>query len=241
MIKRINKPQHFFISLSALILIQISVTQVECGMRSADFSFRIPHSQANLGALIDGLQAKYSRMKGLAADFVQVYHTTDGRTKRESGTLLLKRPGKARWNYLSPERKVFVSDGKNIFFHVSGEKYATRSTVKRSIDPQIPFLFLLGRGNLRKDFSSIEVMTDERPVESGNVVLQLVPKRAPEDFKQILAEVSPQRFTVNRLVIIERTGARMDFYLSNVRENHIADDSEFNFTPPAGVSIRQAQ
>ncbi len=180
-------------------------------------------------------------MKGLAADFLQVYHTSDGRTKRESGSLLLRRPGKARWNYFSPERKIFVSDGKNIFFHVSGEKYATRSRVKQSIDPQIPFLFLLGRGNIRRDFSSIEVMSDERPIESGNVVLRLIPKRAPQDFKQILAEVSPRRFSVNRLVIIERSGARMDFYLSNIRENHIAADSEFTFTPPAGVLIRQAQ
>jgi outer membrane lipoprotein carrier protein len=198
-------------------------------------------AQTDLNAIIDGLQAKYSRMQGLAADFIQVYRASDGRTKRESGNLLLKRPSKARWNYLSPEQKIFVSDGKNIFFHVSGQKYATRSTIKQSVDPQIPFLFLLGRRNIRKDFSTIEVLTDERAIESGNIVLRLIPKRAPEDFKQILAEVSPQTLSITRLVIIERSGARMDFYLKNVRENHIAADSQFTFTPPAGVSIRQAR
>jgi outer membrane lipoprotein carrier protein len=223
--KRFSR-QISLVALLALILIQ---------------NISVRADQIDLNALIDGLQAKYSRMKGLAADFAQFYRATDGRTKRESGSLLLKRPGKARWDYSSPERKVFVSDGKNIFFYVFGERYATRSTVKQSVDPQIPFLFLLGRGNIRKDFSSIEVIADERPVESGNVVLRLTPKRAPEDFKQILAEVSPERMSVNRLVIIERSGARMDFYLSNVRENYVAADSEFKFTPPAGVSIRQAQ
>ena len=73
----------------------------------------------DLNTLIDGLQRKYSRMQGLEADFVQVYRGADGRVIRESGHLLLKRPGKARWEYSSPEHKVFVSDGKTVFFYVS--------------------------------------------------------------------------------------------------------------------------
>src|SRR5438045_9311748 len=51
--------------------------------------------QVNLAALIDGLQSKYARMQGLAADFTQVYFGADGRTTSESGHLILKRPGKA--------------------------------------------------------------------------------------------------------------------------------------------------
>src|SRR5262249_13187197 len=74
--------------------------------------------QVNLSALIDGLQNKYARMQGLAADFTQFYAGADGRTARESGRLKLKRPGKARWEYTDPERKLFISDGKNIFFYV---------------------------------------------------------------------------------------------------------------------------
>jgi outer membrane lipoprotein carrier protein len=76
--------------------------------------------------MIDALQKKYSKMNSLAADFIQLYHGVDGRTIREGGRLYLKKPGKARWEYTSPEKKVFVSDGKNIFFHVFGEPVATR-------------------------------------------------------------------------------------------------------------------
>lgn len=194
----------------------------------------------DLNTLIDGLQRKYSRMQGLEADFVQVYRGADGRVIRESGHLLLKRPGKARWEYSSPEHKVFVSDGKNVFFYVSGEKSATRSSIKESADPQIPFLFLLGRGNLRRDFSRIEV-TAEPAVGAGNLVLRLVPKRAPEQFKQLLVEVSPASFEVRRMVIFERSGARMDFILANVRENAIASDSQFQFVPPQGVTVKRAE
>lgn len=195
--------------------------------------------QTDLGAIIDGLQAKYSRMRGLSADFVQIYNGKDGRSTRESGRLILKRPGKARWDYTSPERKLFISDGKTVFFYVEGESHAARSSVKQSVDPQIPFLFLLGRGNLRRDFSRIELLNDERATVAGNRMLRLVPNRAPDEFKKLLVEVNPATFEVKRMVIFERSGARMDFVLSNVRENFIAADSQFQFTPPAGVTVRQ--
>src|SRR4029079_1551339 len=126
----------------------------------------------DLNPLIDALQNKYSRMQGLEADFIQIYHGPDGRVIRETGHLLLKRPSKARWEYLSPERKLFVSDGKNVFFYVYGEKEATRSAIKETADPQIPCLFLLGRGNLRRDFSRIEIAAGEPAVGSGNQVLR---------------------------------------------------------------------
>jgi outer membrane lipoprotein carrier protein len=195
----------------------------------------------DLNALIDGLQRKYSSIQGLAADFVQVYAGADGRVVRETGQLILKRPRKARWDYTSPERKLFVSDGKNVFFYVYGEKSATASSLKETADPQIPFLFLLGKGNLRRDFSRIEVATGELAIGAGNLVLRLFPKHAPEEFKQLLVEVSMASFEVRRMVIFERNGAKMDFLLSNVRENHIAPDSQFQFLPPPGVTLKRAE
>lgn len=191
----------------------------------------------DLNVIVDGLQRKYSSIIGIAADFTQVYEGTDGRTMRESGTLLLKRPGKARWDYTDPERKVFISDGKNVYFYVFGERQATRASVRESRDPQIPFLFLLGRGNLRRDFSRIEIAQGEPIVQGGDLVLRLVPRRAPEDFKLMLAEIDPSSFAVRRLVVFERNGSRMDFQLRNVRENFVAPDSDFIFTAPAGVTV----
>lgn len=202
----------------------------------------LPAAAVNdLNSIIDGVQRKYSKMKGLAADFVQIYRGPDGRSVRESGHMMLKRPGKARWDYRSPERKLFLSDGKNIYFYVAGEKHASRASVRESADPQIPFLFLLGRGNIRRDFDRIELITNERPVFAGNVVLRLFPRKAPDSFKQLLVEVSPSTFEVRRLVIFEQSGARMDFLLSNVRENYIAPDAQFRFNPPDGVSIVRAR
>jgi chaperone LolA len=222
-------------------LVFASLLLVQCAFAAAPAITPSAAQATELNALIDGLQRKYSRMQGLAADFVQVYAGADGRVIREAGRLILRRPRKARWEYVSPERKLFVSDGKNVFFHVYGEKNATTSSIKENADPQIPFLFLLGRGNLRRDFSRIEIAAGEPAIGTGNQVLRLFPKRAPEEFKQLLVEVSIASFEVRRMVIFERSGARMEFLLSNVRENYIAPDNEFQFAAPAGVIVKRAE
>ena len=218
----------------SVLLTSLAVTSLAGGSRVNTHS-------SDLSALVDGLQRKYSRLQSLEADFVQVYYGADGRTLREAGHLLLKRPGRARWEYTSPERKLFLSDGRNVFFYVYGDKTATRSSIKETVDPQIPFLFLLGRGNLRRDFSRIELATGESAIGAGNQVLRLFPKRAPEQFKQLLVEVSLATFEVRRMVIFERSGARMDFLLSNLRENVVIAESQFHFQPPPGVVVKQAQ
>ena len=220
---------------SALLLLALIASP---GARnSSSFAAQTP----DLNSLIDGLQRKYSRMQGLEADFIQIFRGPDGRVIRETGHLLLKRPSKARWEYYSPERKVFVSDGKDVFFYVYGEKNATRSKIKEAVDPQIPFLFLLGRGNLRRDFTRIELATGESPSGAGNQLMRLFPRRAPEEFKQLLVEVSPASYEVRRMVIFERDGARMDFLMSNIRENVIAPDGQFQFITPPGVIIKRAE
>jgi outer membrane lipoprotein carrier protein len=222
------------LAFASLLLASFAIAGIHAGS--------IPAAQSpDLNRVIDGLQRKYSRMQGLAADFVQVYSGADGRVIRETGQLLLKRPRKARWEYESPEPKLFVSDGENVFFYVYGEKNATASSIKETADPQIPFLFLLGRGNLRRDFSRIEIATGEPAIGAGNQVLRLFPKRAPEEFKQLLVEVAAASFEVRRMVIFERSGARMDFLLSNVRENYIAPDSQFQFAAPPGVTVKRTE
>src|SRR5215213_8519416 len=54
---------------------------------------------SDLETLINALQTKYDRLTSLAADFTQVYNARGERTRRESGTLLLKKPGRMRWDY----------------------------------------------------------------------------------------------------------------------------------------------
>lgn len=194
------------------------------------------NTQSGLDQLINALQAKYNKLSSLAADFTQVYTAPGQRERRESGRLLLKKPGKMRWDYTSPETKLFLSDGKWLYEYVPAEKYATRSAISEAGDLRAPFAFLLGRGNLRRDFKRIE-FAGESPIKAGNKVLRLVPKRA-QDFKELLVEVEPNSLQISRLSIIEPNGARSDFLFTNVHENVSASPAQFMFKAPPGVEVR---
>ncbi len=193
-------------------------------------------ASSDLDQLINALQAKYNKLSSLDADFTQVYTAPGQRTRRESGHVILKKPGRMRWDYTSPESKLFICDGKWVYEYVPAEKFATRSSVKESDDLRAPFAFLLGRGNLRRDFKRIE-FANESPVKAGSKILRMAPKRAT-DFQELLIEVEPDSLQLSRLTLIESGGARSDFIFSNVRENVATSAAQFAFKPPAGVEVR---
>jgi outer membrane lipoprotein carrier protein len=189
-----------------------------------------------LDQLIKALQAKYNKMSSLSADFTQIYTAPGEKTRRESGQLLLKKPGKMRWDYTSPEGKLFISDGRVIYEYVAADKFATRTSVKETDDLRAPFMFLLGRGNLRRDFKRIE-FAQESPVKAGNKVLRMIPKRA-QDFRELVIEIEPAGLQISRLALIDGGGGRSDFLFANIRENPPVNSSQFIFKPPAGVEVR---
>jgi outer membrane lipoprotein carrier protein len=192
---------------------------------------------SELEPIIQSLQTKYLRLTTLTAEFTQIYHAPGERTRRESGQLQLKKPGKMRWEYTTPETKLYVSDGKVIYEYIPAERTATRTSAKQTDDWRAPFMFLLGRGNLRRDFARIEFAA-EAPVRASNRVLRLVPKRSSE-IREVLLEVEPTTLRLARLTLLKQGNVRIDFLLNNVQENAVIADANFVFQPPAGVLVRQ--
>jgi len=193
-------------------------------------------AQSELERAINGLQSKCNKISTLSADFAQVHTSRSQRERRESGHLLLKKPGKMKWNYTTPEEKEFISDGKWLYEYVPAEKAVTRSLIKETGDLRAPFAFLLGQGNLRSEFRRIE-FAKESPVKAGNKVLRMLPKHL-QDFDELLIEFDPNSFQLERLTIIEPDGERSDFTFSNLKENVQAPSVEFTFKTPPGVELR---
>jgi len=193
--------------------------------------------KTELDQLVLSLQSKYNKLRSMAADFTQVYTAPGEKTRRESGRLLLKKPGRMRWDYTAPETKLFVSNGRVIYEYIPADKYATKSSVKESDDLRAPFMFLLGRGNLRRDFKLIEYAR-ESPVRAGNKVIKLVPKR-DQDFSELMIEIEPLSLRIARLSFIDSDQGRSDFLFSNISENVPASSSQFIFKAPPGVEVRE--
>ena len=63
-------------------------------------------------ALAAKVDQRYDHMHTLEAQFTETY-TGAGMTRTESGTLLLKKPGRMRWDYDQPRPKMFLTDGQH--------------------------------------------------------------------------------------------------------------------------------
>lgn len=190
---------------------------------------------SRIEADVAALQRKYSRMRDLQMGFVQSYGWPGRQPRTESGQVYLCRPGLMRWEYLEPEEKLFITDGKIIHFYMPNRKQVQKSRVDRSRDQRIPFLFLLGRGDLKKDFSRID-WAREKPFFSGNRVLAATPRKKPAGpVAEVLMEYDPVGMQLQRVALIEDGGARNDFIFTNIRENTGFGKDLFEFRVPAGV------
>ena len=123
------------------------------------------------------LQQKYDTIRDFSTDFV---HTHEGgvlkRKREERGTLLVKKPGKMRWNYKAPDEKVFVSDGVRLTQYFPEENRALVSAVPE--DDQAAVLFLAGRGNLTRDFN----VSFGQGGAAGAWTLRLEPKQPQPEY-----------------------------------------------------------
>lgn len=183
------------------------------------------------------LQARYDRISDFTADFTQHYQS--GVLKRkttERGTLQVKKPGKMRWDYTSPEKKLFVSDGSRIWLYVPADKQATVTSVPPQDEATTAVLFLVGKGNLTRDFS-VSFLDQSEPGTHG---LRLQPKLPERDYDWLEIVVDASSLQIRSLTAADRQGGQSTFVLSNIKENVGLTDKTFAFTPPRGTDVIEA-
>jgi outer membrane lipoprotein carrier protein len=156
--------------------------------------------------------------------------------RTESGTLWLKKPGKMRWEYRSPREKLFLSDGKDAWFYVPGDRQVRKEPVRRLDDLRSPLAFLLGKTRLEKELQGLSLASDVTPWMAGNVVLRGVPKAMADRVSEVLLEITPDS-TIARIVIEEEDGSVTEYRFSAQQEDVAIADQRFRFSPPRGVEV----
>jgi outer membrane lipoprotein carrier protein len=193
------------------------------------------------------LDGHYHDIRTLQAVFLERY-IEGGRTVRvESGTVYFSRPGRMRWDYESPEKKLFLVDGKHVWFYVPADRTATRQTVKESDDWRSPLALLTGRVRLDHLCGSITLLAsgragDEESAEDDDQLLLCTPRASPHgtpSFRDVLLEIDSSSRLVRAL--IRQAGAQeTEFRFGDWRENVPLPEDKFHFLPPPGVAIVEA-
>ena len=187
----------------------------------------------NLQTVAKAVDEHYNRLRSLQAEFTEIYRGL-GMDRTESGTLWLKKPGKMRWEYRSPRDKLFLSDGKDAWFYLPGDKQARKTPVRKLEDLRSPLGFLLGKTRLEKELQGLGFAPDITPMTPGNMVLRGVPQNMGDRVNQVLLEITPDN-RINRILIDEVDGSTTEYRFSGQKENVMIGDEQFRFTPPPGV------
>ena len=173
----------------------------------------------------------YNHLRSLQSEFTEIYRG-DGAERIESGTLWLKKPRKMRWEYRSPNEKLFVSDGQAVWFYLPRERQLRKTTLRKLDDLRSPLAFLLGKTKLENELRGLSKVVDQSPLAAGNILLRGVPQAMAAS--EVLLEITPSDQIV-RIVLVEADGATTEFRFAGWRENPELSDGRFKFTPPPGV------
>jgi outer membrane lipoprotein carrier protein len=202
------------------------------------------------------LEARYRGAHTLAATFLERYSESGKVVRSEAGIAYFRRPGKMRWEYESPEKNLFMVDGKMAWFYVPADHTVTRAPAKQSTDWRTPLALLAGEMKLSRVCARVEPTTVEEPGVPGNEVL-FCPLRGEESASQSAAgaapdaqnrsleqsvylEIAPATGDLARVLVRQKGGVEIEFKFADWRFDPPIADSFFRFEVPPGVAIVNA-
>jgi outer membrane lipoprotein carrier protein len=203
------------------------------------------------------LEARYHGPRTMVATFLERYSENGQVVRSEAGVAYFRRPGKMRWEYESPEKNLFLVDGKTAWFYVPADHTVTRAPAKQSTDWRTPLALLAGEMKLSRVCARVEPTTLEEAATWGNVVLYC-PLRGEDAKSQhvdygaasnpagvsndsVFLEVVPTTGELARVLVREKAGVEVEFKFAAWRFDPPIADSFFRFDVPPGVAIVNAE
>lgn len=191
------------------------------------------------------LQMTYDKSVGLQADFHQeTLLKMTRRKKTGSGRVTFLKPSHMRWDYLTPDHQILISDGKTISMYFENERQLIITSAEDYLQSDVTYSFFSGTGDILRDF---EVLAPD--IQAGksedSYLIKLIPKNPHPHAAYLYLWVDVNTFLIQRLQIIDHFDTITDIVFDNLRvlEKDEADSSLkinsglFTFIPPPGTEI----
>ena len=148
----------------------------------------------------------------------------------ESGTVVFGSLPMMRFTYTKPDEKVFVFDGQKSWFYVPAERQVTVARIDDAKKRQLPFLLIGDPAARDRAFVVGE--------KSGVVTLK--PRDANAMIRTATLAADPATHLIKSIEYTDREGNRTRFDFSG-DHRAAAGAAAFQFTPPAGVQVVNAE
>lgn len=198
-------------------------------------------SAASLPPLLKEVEAKYFKASTLVADFDETNKSaTTQKTKKSSGKIEFKRPGKLHWETVKPDHNLLVSDGKTFWFYTPpfDKDEAGQYWEKDASKVQTKFAQGLLAGTFSYNVSNHSMTVKQKsPTE-----FSVVPKKGTAGtVKEATLHVDPVQKLITGIDLVHKGGNTSQISLSNIQLGQPIEESLFHFTPPPNTEKLQEE
>ncbi|MCM2276982.1 MAG: outer membrane lipoprotein chaperone LolA [Oligoflexia bacterium] len=183
----------------------------------------------SLPVILREIEAKYGEAGTFSARFSQINESATLKTRKtSSGTLLVKRPDKVRWETLAPDRNLLVSDGRKFWFYTppfdEGENGQVVEKKSSAVKSKLAQALLSG---------SFSAARDLKVKKAGDREFVLVPKAGTAgSVKEARVFVNPAEKLIQKVILLHRDGNRSEITLSEIELGKPLEDRLFTFQIP---------
>ncbi len=182
-----------------------------------------------LPPLLQEVEKAYALAGTVFANFDQVNESAAMKTKKpSSGHIVIKRPNKIRWETLTPNASLLVSDGKKAWFYTppfdETENGQYSEYTASMIHSQLANALLSGNFSA-SPATKVSALSDHEFV--------LTPKKGTAgDVSEARIEVDVAKKIITRVQLSHKDGNHSDIHLSDIKLGDKFGDEMFVFTPP---------
>ncbi len=223
-----------FVAVMAAKTMRIAAVAVAASLAAATAALAGTYAgqqSAELRSILDKIQRHYDATKSSSAHFHEEIVPVGGMKRVREGTVYFRKPGRMRWDFTTPTAETIVSDGEQLYSYEPDLNQVIESPLKQALKTNTAVGFLLGIGNIRRDFDA--ALPAAKPTD-GRVHVLLRPKADGLKFELVL---DPATYDIVGFTMTDQIGDVTKLSFTAIRDNPPLDDALFAFEAPEGADI----
>jgi outer membrane lipoprotein carrier protein len=181
------------------------------------------------------IEKTFASLRSLQAEFEQTYYSASLATPLlEKGRLFLQKPELMRWEYLEPERNVYLyKEGVSLAYFPEDNQIFRHALSPEEKDWAV-FSLLAGRARITEAYTieAAEFPTDKK----NSVQLKLVPLEEGE-LSYILIEADPRTWLLDKAIFLDWAGNKQEFHFRAYKLNPRLDARLFELEVPPDCEV----
>ncbi len=183
--------------------------------------------------VINAIQKRYDATQTFKADFIQKsFLKVMGQTQTAKGKVIIKKPGRMKWDYTAPDPQILISDAKALWLYLPEERQVTKMQIESIYSSNTPALFLAGKGKLTEAFNIGKVTHNKESIQ-----VELIPKESNDNIDRMTIFADNSSYQIIGSRVYDKLGNQTEMIFTNIMINPDTPDETFRFQVPPGVEL----